>query len=306
MKNKIIVLFLCSLVIPLHFSFALGEFDIGGKYNPIYIQVKPDTNQQWNDAWNKIDSMQYVAACSEKYNLVKELAQKNGFGNLADPFTQTKAANDLNYLYSSYQLCVNNAAQKQNQYVLPQQQKTPTVNILDQVCQQSSGLNSYYSGETDVSKGGGMSGCSCKSGFQFKNGNYGECVIAPVKSNNEICKDKYGLNSTWGGTLNDKGGLVCDCNKGYQWSIFNTRCDLIPVKKITSISSGGGGGQTATLKTPKVVKTPEVNVIKEEIKEVTPVVAKVETVTKEANTIPITNEVRHKGLWAKIKGWLGF
>ncbi len=126
----------------------------------------------------------------------------------------------------------------------------------------------------------------------------------PVKSNDQICKDEYGLNSIWNGTLNNKGGLVCDCNKGYQWNMFKTQCNLIPDKKIIPV--GGGGGSTVKVITPQAEKTLEVNITKGDTKEITPSIAKVETVITETNTAPSVSEVKHKGLWAKIKGWLGF
>lgn len=305
MRNKIILVFLFSLLIPIHFSSAIYTPSIGTQSNPLHIQVEQDPTQLWQAAWDKINSMQYVVACSSKYNSVKELATKNGFGNITDPYTAKSTATYLNYLYSSYQLCVTNAAQMQNQYIAPQPQKAPTVNILDSVCQNGSGINSFYSGETDVSKGGGMAGCSCKLGFQFEHGNYGQCVTIPAKSNNQICQDKYGLNSIWNGTLNDKGGLVCDCNNGYQWNTFKTQCNLTPIQKTVS-SGGGGGGPTATVATPKVEKTPEINITKEDVKENTPNVAKLEPVSTETNVVDSTSEVKHTSLWAKIKGWLGF
>lgn len=50
-------------------------------------------------------------------------------------------------------------------------------------------------------------------------------IVTP-KSNDQICQSSFGSNSNWGGTKNDKGGLTCDCNTGYQWNEQRTSCVL--------------------------------------------------------------------------------
>jgi hypothetical protein len=303
MKNKIIVLFLGSLLIPIHFSSAIYIPSLGTQSNPIHIQVEQDPTQLWQEAWNKINSMQYVSACSSKYDSVKSLATKNGFGNLADPYTAKSEANYLNYLYSSYQMCVTNAAQIQNQYVAPQRPKVSTQNVLDQVCQTTFGANSLYTGETNKSHGGNTGGCSCLKGYGWNN-DMSKCITESKETNDLLCFNKFGVGIMWDGTKNDAGESVCACKEGYQVSTFENRCELIPIKK--TVSSGGGGGVSATtVKAPSVEKTPEVN-IKEKTKEDTPDITKVETVSTDTKIIPITSEVKNKSLWAKIRGWLGF
>jgi hypothetical protein len=46
MKNKIIILFLFSLIIPIHSSFAFGEYNLGGSLNPVTIQIQQNANEQ--------------------------------------------------------------------------------------------------------------------------------------------------------------------------------------------------------------------------------------------------------------------
>ena len=290
MRSKIFILFLFSALIPSHFSFAFGT-SIGTQSNPIYIQVQQDPTQLWQNAWDKINSMQYVAACSGTYNSVKSLATKNGFGNVADPATAKTEASYLNYLYSSYQLCINHVAQTQSQQSIPSAPTTTTTgNILDTVCQKSSGANSFYSGETDVSKGGGMGGCSCKAGFQFEHGNYGQCVTIPAKTNGSIlppgCSSTLYFSATTGISCNGTN----KCGAGSQFNSDKTEC--IPIQKAT---------------TPTTKKVLEVKTAPSTVKANTANVATPDPVNlNQAVTTSTTTEVKLKNLWQKIIGWLGF
>ena len=206
--------------------------------------------------------------------------------DILDPTVATQAANYLNYLYSTYQLCVNHAAQTQSQQYIPSTSNTTTTgNILDGVCQKSSGANSfYYFGETDVSKGGGIGGCSCKSGFQFEHGNSGQCIAIPTKTNDQICQDSFGLKSNWDGTKNNQGGLNCSCQNGYQFNQGQTQCVSIP--------------KTAPVK-PITKKVPEIKAEISNTPTLTPVSSDIKVVT---NTEP----VKPKSFWARFVGWLGF
>lgn len=56
-----------------------------------------------------------------------------------------------------------------------------------------------------------------------------DTAIAPkVKTNNQICKDKYGLYSYSTGVKNPDGGLVCNCQDGYKWNSTQTACVTAP------------------------------------------------------------------------------
>ena len=105
-----------------------------------------------------------------------------------------------------------------------------TPDFLDKLCQQGSGINSWYSGETDESEGGGMGGCSCKTGFRFEHGNYGKCIPVSTKTNDQLCQDGYGQNSNWDGTKTSDGNLQCGCQSGYQWNDQQKQCVVIPIK----------------------------------------------------------------------------
>lgn len=70
--------------------------------------------------------------------------------------------------------------------------------------------------------------CSCDLGYQTNTAKTG-CIIDSKISNNKTCINKYGLNSNWDGTLNDKGGINCGCNSGYQWNSGQTQCIVTPI-----------------------------------------------------------------------------
>lgn len=71
--------------------------------------------------------------------------------------------------------------------------------------------------------------CQCDVGFQPNLTNNG-CVIIPIKTNNQICQDGFGLNSDWDGTKTNDGQLNCVCQNGYIWNLNRTACNKIEVK----------------------------------------------------------------------------
>ena len=40
-------------------------------------------------------------------------------------------------------------------------------------------------------------------------------VSTPLKTDNQKCQDKYGINSNWTGQVNSQGGPTCGCRSGY-------------------------------------------------------------------------------------------
>ena len=74
--------------------------------------------------------------------------------------------------------------------------------------------------------------CDCKTGYVWNDQKTG-CIIAPlvpvktiapIKSNDQICSDEYGLNSNWDGTKTDDGKINCGCKNGYLWDEQRTIC----------------------------------------------------------------------------------
>lgn len=69
--------------------------------------------------------------------------------------------------------------------------------------------------------------CQCNTGYQpnlTKDG----CVLAPVKSNTQVCQDSFGINVEWDGTNAANGDLNCNCKTGYIWNTGRSACILPP------------------------------------------------------------------------------
>ena len=45
-----------------------------------------------------------------------------------------------------------------------------------------------------------------------------------IKTNDQICQEKFGNNVVWSGKLNDKGAVLCDCIPGLIWNTNGTIC----------------------------------------------------------------------------------
>lgn len=73
--------------------------------------------------------------------------------------------------------------------------------------------------------------CSCDIGYQVNTAK-DSCVIAPVKTNAELCNDSFGINSS--PTSDGK----CQCNTGYEWTADNKSCVKSLICEGDTIKSG--------------------------------------------------------------------
>jgi len=133
--------------------------------------------------------------------------------------------------------------------------------------------------------------CQCNVGYQPNSTNDG-CVLAPVKSNTQVCQDSFGINVDWDGTKAANGDLNCNCKTGYIWNSGRTACMLPPPTPTPT-----------TYTAPKISTPTETEVItpsvKKEIK--TPDVVKVE----QKETTTQSDSVTEKIPWyKKIFSWL--
>jgi len=64
------------------------------------------------------------------------------------------------------------------------------------------------------------------------------------KSDNQICSDTYGVNSSYTGQRGTNGGPICGCNTGYQWNSGQTSCVAVPAKTGYQICSEQYGNAT--------------------------------------------------------------
>lgn len=91
----------------------------------------------------------------------------------------------------------------------------------DKDCQNTYGINSKSTNEIFDSEG--STSCGCKDGFEW-NSSQTSCILIPVKTNDEICQNDFGLNSYWVGTKNKNGELDCNCKTGFIWK--DTTADI--------------------------------------------------------------------------------
>ena len=159
---------------------------------------------------------------------------------------------------------------------------------------------------------------TCATGYIKLNG---ECL-----SYDQACSTEFGQNWKWDGSRNEKGSLNCGCKSGYvpkDGECITQPADQIKTNEVilpegclstsgySTTSSVFCGGETTKLipktktTTPTIKKVAEVKTTKAQIDEsfanyegLNPISAN--------NTDTSTTEVKPKGFWTKLKGWLGF
>ncbi|OGG19287.1 hypothetical protein A3D78_01300 [Candidatus Gottesmanbacteria bacterium RIFCSPHIGHO2_02_FULL_39_14] len=143
--------------------------------------------------------------------------------------------------------------------------------------------------------------CQCDVGYQ-PNATKDGCTLAPIKSNNQVCQDSFGINVDWDGTKAANGDLNCNCKTGYVWNSGRTACTLPPTISTPTPTAP----TTPKISTPTPPKT-ETKAItptlstKEEIK--SPEIAKVEE--KEATTTQSDSGTEKKlNWWQRLIDWL--
>ncbi len=213
---------------------------------------------------------QKVSGCEAQYNAIASYREQTLYKtDLSNPSNVVSARQYFEYLFSSYDLCAQRARQIQQATCpvgyqwnstqtacipIPTLPSTPTKSR-DQGCKDSYGQYSLWNGQTNSA---GASICDCASGYQWNSGQTAcvsvpklpgtahlicgdgyqlnstqtECIQVPVKSNDQICKENYGVNSVWSGNLNTQGGPICDCASGYQWNA-NVCVPIVKAKEIS-------------------------------------------------------------------------
>ncbi|MBP6866292.1 MAG: hypothetical protein KBC12_01985 [Candidatus Pacebacteria bacterium] len=63
--------------------------------------------------------------------------------------------------------------------------------------------------------------CECTSGYKFDIDRH---ICVPFKTNDQICKERFGLYSVWDGTFDQKHALNCICKTGFIWNQSKTAC----------------------------------------------------------------------------------
>lgn len=329
MKNKITFVFLFPVVFVLHSSVALAYDAIypGSILNPLQVQIVPQPGARLDELQRQT---QLQAILLQQQALERQLLQQQIDSRLPsnvrtnNPVTcQSGYVQKGDGCYTYDQLCnlsySNSVFQKfqtdgrnfvcscKSGYVWNDQKTScviapvaPVVPVKsnDQVCQQSSGVNSFYSGETNASKGGSIGGCSCKLGFQFEHGDYGQCVailFETSQTNDQVCINRFGVNSIWTGTLNTQYSPICECRTDYKWDQGQTQCIFAPKTEVGAV-------------TPVNKTEPEIKNIQSE-KEIFP------NNNKDELSVPINSDkevvasvevVKPKSFWNRFLSWFGF
>jgi hypothetical protein len=208
----------------------------------------------------------------------------------------------------------------------------------NELCTDNYGLNSLWNGTKNDT--GGLV-CDCKSGYQWNDART-SCVATPIvpeKSQDQICKDAYGLNSVGNSASTD--GFYCSCKSGYQWDkeSWGRQCIPTPTKtndqvcqdnyglssKWDGTKNDSGGlncdcktgyqfnqGQTQCVSVPVTKISNESKVTTSDITSTTSKgsVQNVEDWKDPAHwsnkNATNTEVVKPKSFWKKIKGWFGF
>lgn len=92
-------------------------------------------------------------------------------------------------------------------------------------------LNAHES-PTDTTK------CQCNTGYQTNAAKDG-CILAPIKTNDQVCQADFGINVSWDGTKTADGNLNCNCKSGYQWNAGRTACVVQPPPINASVEVSG-------------------------------------------------------------------
>jgi hypothetical protein len=287
MRNKIVLVFLFSLLIPIHFSSAYiplpSSTDIGGSANPINIQIQPDYNAQRRQENLSHESQLKIQYGYSIYSSCK--SSVCGSYNAVDPFAEASCLSTLE-AWLGRGMC---QAQK-NEEAKKLQCATGYVKFNGECISFSESCNLHYPNtiftnyDTD-----GKRVCDCKSNYVWNNQRT-SCVVAPVISttNNSVSS---GGGSTSAITCNGKEWN--DCPAGQKFSCPSTgdaQC-LITPKAVT----------------PTTIKVPEVKILQNEVKEdTTPNITKPEPMNLNKEVTNTTTEIKPKSFWSKLKEWFKF
>ncbi len=343
MKNKIIVIFLLSLLVP-NLAFAILYPSLGGtgpgtQYNPINVQISQDPYEQKRQENLSLESQ---LKAQYGYNIyISCKASVCGSYDYGDSYAVGSCLAQLeSWLGMGYCQAQREQTIKNIQTVTP----IAPVKTNDQICQGSFGSSSKWDGTKN--NAGGLN-CNCQTGYIW-NGQRTSCVIAPiapVKTNDQVCQSSFGSSSNWDGTKNNAGELNCSCKTGFVWNEQKNVCIIPPLKSnaqicidnygINSIWTGTlnthyspicecqtgyqwNQGGTQCVFAPKVEagavtpvnKTePEIKSVQNEIKESVPNNNKDELlapVNPDKEVVTNTEVVKPKSFWARLMGWFGF
>ncbi|MFM7088901.1 MAG: hypothetical protein ACKOW9_05230 [Candidatus Paceibacterota bacterium] len=82
--------------------------------------------------------------------------------------------------------------------------------------------------------------CECNTGYKFDADRH---LCVPFKTNDQICREKFGVYAVWDGTVNSAKALNCKCKEGFIWNQDETGClrdAAAPVQAVSGDTEEGG------------------------------------------------------------------
>lgn len=306
MKNllTIILLVVTSPAVCTPSVFALSPLDAGGSWaNPLYIQIQQDPLQQKLQQYQAQNTLN-----QQKENNLKSTYGINNYYSCSSGVSSLDLSNPsaMAQHLDVVQYCLERK-------LLNTQQSTTVVSSCPQgyvvkngACvTPDAGCKATYGQNAKFDKYDSATGypvCGCSIGYEWSSDG-SSCVgvsVAPAITNDQVCQESW-QNSKWGGTRNDKGGLICDCKTGYEWNEGQTACVAVPIKETISANPAvviKKGPETKNANTRNKGRENTVSsTTNDEWKNPAYWNNKVATSTAEAE---------HKGFWGRIKGWFGF
>ncbi|MBU4360739.1 hypothetical protein KKA66_02725 [Patescibacteria group bacterium] len=215
MKTIKLLLLLTLLLSPLLVSAYQGQYS----WDPIYFEEVKDPFDSLINFGRQMqaENQQTINRLKSRYGITDYYTCRNAQSgcNSSDPGNQSRCLIVVEFCLERKQIQDERIEEcKSKGYLWNNGQ---CINK-DQACKFYYGQYSYYTNKENS--------CGCLSGYKWNNQRTG-CVIAPivpVKTNDEICSDAYGLNSNWNGTKNDNDQIICDCKISYKWNEQRTNC----------------------------------------------------------------------------------
>jgi hypothetical protein len=263
MKNQILIYLLALVVLipgTVSADSLLDRFAPGTSYNPIEMQIVQDPYETKRQENLLLESQLKARYGYSLYNSCTPSSCTTA-DSIRDPYARSSCLRAIESCAQSYQTRNSYATNWDNDC----KSKYGAYAKLDSVNEQSStyscgcisGFEFNSSGTACVPVKtqdqlcsesypnsrliGGY--CDCPSGYQF-NAARTRCDVIPAKTNEQVCQDDFGVNSSWDGTKTTDGRLNCACKIGYSLNDQRTSCVFVPAPSPSSGGSGGGSGYT--------------------------------------------------------------
>jgi hypothetical protein len=189
--------------------YSLTDFQACESQNPLY---KSGTS---NDPSTQSLKLMAIKSCLEMTVLYRERNKSND--SVDDIVCSGSYPNTVVVISDGKKMCECKTGYGWNE------QKTGCI-VADLVCSRA------YSNSVSIIVDG-KTKCGCKSGYVWNDAGT-SCIITsvvPVKTNNQICQDRYGQEGMWNGNFLYSDVPDCECRTGYALSQKTGSCVIVPV-----------------------------------------------------------------------------